>query len=175
VSHAQVRRAELTTDHGSHAQLRRAELVTTGVATAKAQLRRAELITVPAPAAQLRRAELITVVALAANAGADQSVDSLDRVFLTGLASSGDPYPTLFSWSQTAGPPVTLLPNAFSPQPSFIAPATAAGTTCTFVLTVGDGTDTSPSSAPVDIDVAPHIHWVGVAGGIRPALLNAGV
>lgn len=174
MSHAQVRRAELTTDHGSHAQLRRVELITTGVATSRAQIRRAELITVAAPRAQLRRVELITEVALAANAGPDQSVQSQDWVFLSALASSGDPPPTGCSWSQVAGPPVTLLPSAFVFQPYFRAPASVAGTTVSFVSTVTDGVDTSPSSEPVDIVVAPHIHWAGVAGGIRPVLLMAG-
>jgi hypothetical protein len=65
-----------------------------------------------------------------------------------------------------------LQPDAFSPQPSFLAPASVAGTTVEFVLTVGDGVDTSPSSEPVSIDVSPHIYWVGLSGAWVPVLIE---
>ena len=167
MSKGQLRRVELLTDTGSRAQLRRVELVTTPLA-AHAQIRRVELVTVVAAHAQLRRVELVTDIALGANAGVTQSVQSLERVHLDGLASAGDP--TGYLWVQTAGPPVTLEPSAANAQPSFIAPATDDGTTVSFVLTVTDGVAYSPESAPVHIPVAPHVDWVYLAGVWIPCI-----
>jgi|GEM_PF-734825 len=73
-----------------------------------------------------------------ANAGSDQAVDGGAVVTLDGSGSSDpDAGDTLtFSWTQTAGTPVTLS-NANTAAPTFTAPNVTE--TLTFELTVADG------------------------------------
>lgn len=174
MSKLRVVRAEVTTSDNAKLRVVRVEVSTVVAPTSKLRVVRAELETIPAPKLRVVRVEVETDVALIANAGADQHVQSLQRVFLSALASSGDPMPEDFSWSQTAGPPVTLEPSAFVAQPSFVFPATVAGTRCSFVVTADNGVDTPVSSNPVHIDGDPHIHWHGAAGQVRPSLYIAG-
>jgi len=62
-----------------------------------------------------------------------------------------------YSWTQTAGPAVTLS-DTTAIKPTFIAPATLAGTTLTFQLIVNDGIADSISDT-VNVVVAAHTLW----------------
>jgi hypothetical protein len=75
-----------------------------------------------------------------ADAGPDQTVNERDNVKLDGSGSSDPDGDTLtYSWTQTAGPAITLS-NADSATPSFTAPEIdSADDTLTFKLTVNDG------------------------------------
>ncbi|MBI4743554.1 MAG: hypothetical protein HY776_01805 [Actinobacteria bacterium] len=74
-----------------------------------------------------------------ANAGEDQTVNEGATVNLNGSASSDPDGDTLsYSWTQTAGPAVTLN-NPNLANPSFTALEITADTTLTFQLTVNDG------------------------------------
>lgn len=86
-----------------------------------------------------------------ANAGTDQSVDEGALVTLNGTASTdADGDSITYSWTQTAGPAVTLSnPNAASP--TFTAPTITSDATLTFELTVSDGASTS---APDTVNVS---------------------
>ena len=74
------------------------------------------------------------------SAGPDQAVNEGNVVTLDGSASADpDGDPLSFSWSQTAGPGVTLS-GANTMHPSFIAPQVGpGGALLTFQLTVDDG------------------------------------
>ena len=103
-----------------------------------------------------------------ANAGVDQNVSEFESVTLDGGLSvdpdSGDVL--TYTWSQTAGPLVTLSASNVA-QPTFIAPDVAPGTTATlnFQLTVDDGVDTAVDS--VIIAVQEGLSQVNVSGVLR--------
>jgi hypothetical protein len=61
--------------------------------------------------------------------------------------------PLTFSWTQTAGPDVTLS-NPSTASPSFVAPIVASATTLSFRVTVNDGRLTTDSDG-VAITVTP--------------------
>lgn len=90
-----------------------------------------------------------------ANAGPDQTVESLSVVTLAG---SGTNTPTSYAWTQTSGTAVTLSSTS-SAAPSFTAPADYAGQVLVFSLTVTNATGTS-SADTVIINVNPHIEWI---------------
>ncbi len=73
-----------------------------------------------------------------ANAGADQSVNSVTNVALSGAASGNNP-PFTYNWLQTAGTSVTLSDVSIA-NPSFTAPLVASGANeiLSFELTVTD-------------------------------------
>src|SRR2546422_690764 len=75
-----------------------------------------------------------------ANAGPDQTVSEGSSVGLNGAASSDPDGDTLsHSWTQTAGPTVTLS-NSNTATPTFTAASVGpSGSTLTFELTVSDG------------------------------------
>ncbi len=101
-----------------------------------------------------------------ANAGADQTVDELTNVSLTGSGNDANGNTLTYSWTQTAGATVTLNNGAMA-QANFDAPDVApdAPETLTFQLTVSDGTvDTTDS---VDILVREPAAMVTVSGTIR--------
>jgi len=74
-----------------------------------------------------------------ADAGANQTANRRTLVTLDGRTSSDPDGDALaFWWTQTAGPPVTLL-GADTATPSFTTPQVSTQTTLTFQLTVHDG------------------------------------
>ncbi|MGQ0594328.1 MAG: PKD domain-containing protein [Gammaproteobacteria bacterium] len=79
-----------------------------------------------------------------ANAGQDQTATAGDLVTLDGSGSSdpdNGPSPLTFSWTQTAGPAVTLI-GATTATPTFTPTVVES---YTFSLTVNDGRDNSPA------------------------------
>ena len=79
----------------------------------------------------------LQVVLLAADAGADQTVDEGDPVRLDGRESTApDDEELTYSWRQTRGRPTVTLEGARTVRPSFTAPDVTADTTLTFTLTV---------------------------------------
>lgn len=131
---------------------------TTVIPPRKARLLDLRVTTIPAPKVRLLDLSVTTVVTLTANAGPDQTVDSQQRVYLSGLASGG--WPTGFRWEQTTGPLVTLEPSADHVTPSFVAPATVDGTVIGMELTVSDGDNVDTTPDPVQITVLPHVEWI---------------
>ncbi len=92
-----------------------------------------------------------------AYAGSDQTVNEGDSVNLDGTGSSDfDGDPLAYSWTQTAGPAVTLT-GGDTETPSFTAPMVDTDTTLTFELVVNDGTvDSDPDAVNVLVlDVSP--------------------
>ncbi len=89
-----------------------------------------------------------------ANAGPDQTRTSGQTVTLAGGGTDSDGTIASFTWSQTAGPAVTLSSNT-AQNPTFTAPTVATTTTLTFSLVVQDD-DGAPSTADtVNINVNP--------------------
>ena len=107
-------------------------------------------------------------VAPVANAGANQTVNEGAGVTLNGSASSdpdGGPSPLAYSWTQTAGPAVTLT-GATTSGPTFTAPAVAApatSVTLTLQLTVSDDAATDAASVNVVVNKVSTV-TPGVAG-----------
>lgn len=131
---------------------------------------RAAVATSGAATLRVLSATVSTQTGVQANAGLDQSVRSTDLVQLSGLASSGGP--TSYAWTQTAGPAVSLAPSGAVSQPAFKAPATDAGATLTFSLTVAAGG--APSTpATTSVTVAPHVEWAYLAGAWTPVITEA--
>jgi len=90
-----------------------------------------------------------------ADAGADQSVAELTLVTLDGTGSTdADGNPMTYSWSQTAGPPVTLS-GATTSNPSFTAPLINSQVDLTFQLIVNDGTDNSTDTVDITVNDVP--------------------
>lgn len=83
-----------------------------------------------------------------AQAGPDQSVGSRAGVQLAGSGTDADDDALTYSWTQTAGPAVSLS-STTSAHPTFTAPVGPA--TLTFDLTVSDGTATSTDSVAVTV------------------------
>jgi MYXO-CTERM domain-containing protein len=82
-----------------------------------------------------------------ADAGADQTVDRGAAVTLDGTGSSDPEGAALtYSWSQTAGPSVSL-DDLHAAQPTFTAPTVTTTTVLTFDLVVADGLSTSAPDA----------------------------
>ena len=98
-----------------------------------------------------------------ASAGADQTVDELTNVSLTGSGSDANGDTLTYSWMQTAGTQVTLN-NGDMAQANFDAPDVAPGApeTLTFQLTVSDGTASTTDS--VDILVREPAAMVAISG-----------
>jgi RHS repeat-associated protein len=110
-----------------------------------------------------------------ANAGTDQSVNEGSAVSLNGAASSdADGTITTYSWTQTAGPVITLSGTATA-TPSFTAPSVSADTVLSFQLTVTDndgGTDSATATVTVQ-NIADTIPPV-ITASISPAANTAG-
>lgn len=170
MSKGRVLRSQIATANSAKGRVLRSEISTAVVPHAKGRVLRSEIETAPAARGRVLRSEIETSIAFTANAGIDQSVKSLDRVYLTAAASTGDPPPNGWQWDQVAGPPVTFHPSATVEQVSFIAPATVEGTTVSVVVTTSNGVDDPVESDPVNIEVEAHHHWYGRAGQTVPAL-----
>ena len=101
-----------------------------------------------------------------ANAGADRSAGSGQRIELDASGSSDDHALGSSSWTQVAGPTVTLSPGSTQLNATFAAPIVATDTVLTFALTVTD--DEGATSAPdtVDITVVPVPPIVTISGDV---------
>lgn len=98
-----------------------------------------------------------------ANAGPDQTVNEGTLVTLNGSGSSDpDGNSLTFSWTQTAGPAVTLS-NASSATPTFTAPQVSTSTLLTFQLVVNDGSlNSSPDTVNITVlDTACGVDFSG--------------
>ncbi|MGH9922556.1 MAG: PKD domain-containing protein, partial [Nitrososphaerales archaeon] len=94
-----------------------------------------------------------------ANAGPDQTVNEEKFVTLDGRGSfDPDGDPMTFSWTQTAGPTVTLV-NPNTARPAFNAPLVNTQTILTFQLVVNDGTSNSIPDT-VNITVNPVFNFI---------------
>jgi acetyl esterase/lipase len=111
-----------------------------------------------------------------ANAGADQTVSRSASVTLGGAGADADGTIASYSWTQTAGPTVTLL-NANTANPTFTAPYVTAATLLTFRLTVTDNRGATGSAtvnvtvtvpAPVAIPNLTPAYWGCVAWSFGP-------
>ena len=76
------------------------------------------------------------------NAGADQTVDSADTVWLRGSATDADSNALNYRWTQISGPAVTLA-NGDNAETSFTAPNVSTETVYEFALSVTDNTGLS--------------------------------
>lgn len=99
-----------------------------------------------------------------ANAGVDQSVESLTTVTLSGSGVDGDGSIATYLWQWLTGPVVTIT-NANSATASFVAPTVTASTNITFRLTVTDNQGASSSDTVVITIVPANI----------PPSVNAGI
>lgn len=94
-----------------------------------------------------------------ASAGADQDAVEAATVTLSAAGSTDDRGISAFSWTQAAGPAVTLQ-NAESETATFEAPLTQAEVTLEFELTVtddGGATDTAATSVTVHPNAPPEL------------------
>jgi hypothetical protein len=83
-----------------------------------------------------------------ASAGPDATVASESANILAGMAADEDGDQLTYLWTQTGGPPVSLI-GADTLAPTFVAPTGPA--TLTFLLTVSDGTE--PATDTVEYTV----------------------
>jgi hypothetical protein len=102
-------------------------------------------------------ADLISNSLPTANAGSNQTVAAFETVTLDGTGSSDpDGNVTGYSWTQTAGPTVTLSSSAAA-QPTFTAPGENGGTSVTFSLVATDNlsaNSTNTSEVTITVNTA---------------------
>jgi len=116
-----------------------------------------------------------------AHAGPGQEVDERTHVTLDGRGSSDPDHDSLiYTWTQTAGPTVTLS-GADTAQPTFTAPEVTATTVLTFQLVVSDGSMASePKTVSIsvrNVNRTPVAHAGDdqtVAGGVTVTLSGSG-
>ncbi|MFT6903172.1 MAG: hypothetical protein ACJAXS_003395 [Colwellia sp.] len=95
-----------------------------------------------------------------ANAGADQAVDELNEVSLSGSGTDEDGSITSYSWSQTAGTAVELT-NSDTATATFVAPDVTSNEALTFQLSV---TDNGGATAKDTVDtIVTHVNHLPVA------------
>lgn len=124
------------------------------------------------PGSRLRvhSVSLAQVVAVAPDAGDDVTAESRAAVTLTATIGGSV---SAWSWTQTAGPAVSL--SGSGATRSFTAPALLAGAVLEFAVTATIGGVVSPPGA-VAVTVLPHQWWV-LDGGVwtplaAPALVT---
>ena len=97
--------------------------------------------------------QMVEMTTATADAGGDRAVSAGQAVILDGSASTASSgVPPTYQWTQTAGPPVTLM-NAATAQPLFTAPSNPL--TLIFTLTASHGSATSTDV--VTVSVAPDV------------------
>jgi hypothetical protein len=101
-----------------------------------------------------------------ANAGPNQTVNESAAVTLPGSGNDTDGTIASYSWTQTAGPTVTLS-NANTATASFTAPLVTANTVLTFQLTVTD------NQGATGIDTV-NVTVNDVPAANQPPIANAG-
>src|SRR5690606_4393335 len=104
-----------------------------------------------------------------ADAGDDATVEGCTVVTLDGSGSNdpdSGPMPLSYSWTQTAGPAVTLA-SAGTASPSFEAPNVGSSTEVTFELTVSDSAAMSTDSVTITItpSTGPNHDTIGLYSG----------
>lgn len=101
---------------------------------------------------------------LVADAGPDQTVDALGLVLLDGSGSVSNAGRTLgYTWSQTAGPTVTIE-RGDTELAGFVAPNLAQEATLTFELLVDDGSITATDTVDVVVRMGTFVELVADAG-----------
>lgn len=102
-----------------------------------------------------------------ANAGLDWTVGSAQHVELNALDSTDDHVIVSSSWTQIAGPAVTLEPGTMTLSRSFTTPIVATDTVLTFSLTVTDDEGATSPPDTVDITVLPLPPIVTISGEVQ--------
>ncbi|MBL9119504.1 MAG: hypothetical protein JNL80_06305 [Phycisphaerae bacterium] len=85
------------------------------------------------------------------DAGGDQTVDEGDAVALSATASDPEGVGLTYTWTQIAGPSVTIE-DADGASPSFTAPNRLANTDLTFQVVVSDGTNATIDTVTVHVN-----------------------
>ncbi len=125
---------------------------------------------VPVPVTVVNASIDLPVDGFVASAGPDQKVASRTAdptgalkptpVTLDASATSSAGRPQTFTWTQTAGPAVTITPTSNARDATFLAPPVAASTPLTFQVSATDGLFSSTDQVVVTVDkvnVAPEI------------------
>lgn len=105
---------------------------------------------------------------LVVDAGPDRVVGEGEQVLLDGSASQSPDGALRYTWTQLAGPAVSLS-GATSAQPTFVAPSVTGDTVLTFRLTVTDGYSSGTDTVSITVtheNNAPiadaGVNWSGV-------------
>ncbi len=85
------------------------------------------------------------------DAGPNQVVDENDVVTLAATASDPEGQGLTYTWTQVAGPSVTLS-SASATSPTFTAPEGLANTQIVFQVSVTDGTNTTVDTVTIDVN-----------------------
>lgn len=109
-------------------------------------------------------------VAPTANAGVDQTVEPSATVTLGGSGADTDGTITGYTWTQTAGPAVTL--SGTGATRTFRAPAVAGGTSLTFSLVVTDNSGASSTADTMTVTVRQPTEFYA-SGGVWVPLPSA--
>ncbi|MEW5850104.1 MAG: M36 family metallopeptidase [Myxococcota bacterium] len=108
--------------------------------------------------------------ALSASAGTDGVADAGALITLDGSGSaSSTNLPLTFTWTQTAGPPVTIR-NDDAAVATVVAPRVAAATTLTFQLTVSDGQRETGDTADVLVRAYTLTARAGADSSVEPGM-----
>lgn len=123
----------------------------------------------PTARAYAFRVTVKPAVTAEANAGPDQTVSAYATVLLDGTGSTQANL-TTYTWTQTAGPTVTIE-TTIAGVATFTAPATVAGASLTFQLVTTDNVGHNSSPDSVTITVQPHTTFHLASGGPQPVRL----
>jgi VCBS repeat-containing protein len=107
-----------------------------------------------------------------ANAGTDQSVDTLSPVTLDGSGSSDypgeDDYPLTYQWTQTGGTTVVLT-GATTMTPSFTAPDDPSVLTFSLVVTDSTTMVSDPDYVTITVNNQAPVSFAGMDQGVKPS------